>query len=179
MPILKVLSTNAISGSATEYQVVQTGYYRVLASAAASTVSFNGGPAITLVQNEAILLKSGAKPGQARITKAVDDSTADYQLGVNLGEMTNTHPFSVDDFIAVEDDGTSPAINSNFLSAGTVGKKVTAVTPNSISTDVDSSSAPADYSFAYSGKQAIVKRAVGITAGSGAIIVEEIQVVGG
>lgn len=151
----------------------------MLATAAASTVSFNGGPAITLVQNEAILLKSGAKPGQARITKAVDDSTADYQLGVNLGEMTNTHPFSVDDFIAVEDDGTSPAINSNFLSAGTVGKKVTAVTPNSISTDVDSSSAPADYSFAYSGKQAIVKRAVGITAGSGAIIVEEIQVVGG
>ena len=179
MPVLKVLSTNGISGSASEYQVVQTGYYRVLATAAASTVSFNGGPAITLVQNEAILLKSGAKPGQARITKAVDDSTADYQLGVNLGEMTNTHPFSVDDFIAVEDDGTSPAINSNFLSAGTVGKKVTAVTPNSISTDVDSSSAPADYSFAYSGKQAIVKRAVGITAGSGAIIVEEIQVVGG
>ena len=75
MPVLKVLSTNAISGSATEYQVVQTGYYRVLATAAASTVSFNGGPAITLVQNEAILLKSGAKPGQARIVKAVDDST--------------------------------------------------------------------------------------------------------
>ena len=50
MPVLKVLSTNGISGSATEYQVVQTGYYRVLATAAASTVSFNGGPAITLVQ---------------------------------------------------------------------------------------------------------------------------------
>ena len=100
MPVLKVLSTNAIAGSGTEYQVVQTGYYRVLATAAASTVSFNGGPAITLVQNEALLLKSGAKPGQARIIKAVDDSTADYQLGTNIGEMTNTHPFSVDDFIA-------------------------------------------------------------------------------
>ena len=58
MPVLKVLSTNGISGSASEYQVVQTGYYRVLATAGASTVSFNGGPAITLVQNEAILLKS-------------------------------------------------------------------------------------------------------------------------
>jgi len=57
MPVLKVLSTNAIAGSGTEYQVVQTGYYRVLATAAASTVSFNGGPAITLVQNEALLLK--------------------------------------------------------------------------------------------------------------------------
>ena len=179
MPVLKVLSTNSISGSGTEYQVVQTGYYRVLATAAASTVSFNGGPAITLVQNEALLLKSGAKPGQARIIKAVDDSTADYQLGTNIGEMTNTHPFSVDDFIAVEDDGTSPAIDSNFLSAGTVGKKVTAVTPNSISTDVDSSGASADYTYAYSGKQAVVKRAVKITAGSGAIIVEEVQVVGG
>ena len=61
MPVLKVLSTNAIAGSGTEYQVVQTGYYRVLATAAASTVSFNGGPAITLVQNEALLLKSGAQ----------------------------------------------------------------------------------------------------------------------
>ena len=51
------LSTNSISGAgATEYQVIQTGYYRVLATAAAATVSFNGGPAITLVQNEAILL---------------------------------------------------------------------------------------------------------------------------
>ena len=33
MPVLKVLSTNGISGSASEYQVVQTGYYRVLATA--------------------------------------------------------------------------------------------------------------------------------------------------
>ena len=93
MPVFKVLSTNGISGSASEYQVVQTGYYRVLATAAASTVSFNGGPAITLVQNEAILLKSGAKPGQARIVKAVDDSTADYTLGVHLGQRADTHPF--------------------------------------------------------------------------------------
>ena len=179
MPVLKVLSTNAISGSGTEYQVVQTGYYRVLATAAASTVSFNGGPAITLVQNEALLLKSGAKPGQAKIVKGVDDSTADYFLGQHLGQRADTHPFSVDDFIAVEDNGTAtPAIDSNFLSAGTVGKKVTAIRGNFISTDIDSSSASADYVYA-SGKQAIVKRCVKITAGSGAIVVEEIQVVGG
>ena len=59
--------------------------------------------------------------------------------------MSNTHPFSVGDFIAVEDvnSSTSPAIDSNFLSAGTAGKKVTAVSSNgtTISTDVDSSSA--------------------------------------
>ena len=177
MTVLNVLSTNAIAADATEYQVVQTGYYRVVATAGDATVSFNGGPAITLIQDQALLLKGG-KPGQARIVKGVDDSTADYQLGTNLGEVTDTHPFSVDDFIAVEDASTSPAINAAFLSAGTAGKKVTAATPNSISTDIDSSAASADYTYAYSGPQAVVKRCVQITAGSGAIIVEEVQVVG-
>ncbi|AOV60923.1 hypothetical protein T191209_091 [Synechococcus phage S-CAM22] len=178
MTVLNVLSTNAIAADATEYQVVQTGYYRVVATAGDATVAFNGGPAITLIQDQALLLRGG-KPGQARIVKAVDDSTADYQLGTNLGELTDTHPFSVGDFIAVEDASTSPAINSNFLSAGTAGKKVTAATGNTISTDIDSSSAPADYSYAYSGPQAIVKRCVKIAATGNAIVVEEVQVVGG
>ena len=178
MTVLNVLSTNSIAADATEYQVVQTGYYRVVATAGDATVSFNGGPAITLIQDQALLLKGG-KPGQARIVKAVDDSTADYQLGTNLGEVTNTHPFSVGDFIAVEDASTSPAIDSNFLSAGTAGKKVTAATGNTISTDIDSSSASADYTYAYSGPQAIVKRCVKIAATGQAIVVEEVQVVGG
>ncbi|AYR01840.1 YadA domain structural protein [Synechococcus phage S-E7] len=178
MTVINVLSTNAIAADATEYQVVQTGYYRVVATAGDATVSFNGGPAITLIQDQALLIKGG-KPGQARIVKAVDDSTADYQLGTNLGEVTNTHPFSVGDFIAVEDASTSPAIDSNFLSAGTAGKKVTAATGNTISTDIDSSSASADYTYAYSGPQAIVKRCVKIAATGQAIVVEEIQVVGG
>ena len=178
MTVINVLSTNAIAADATECQVVQTGYYRVVATAGDATVAFNGGPAITLIQDQALLLKGG-KPGQARITKAVDDSTADYQLGTNLGEVTNTHPFSVGDFIAVEDASTSPAIDSNFLSAGTAGKKVTAATGNTISTDIDSSSASADYTYAYSGPQAIVKRCVSIAATGNAIVVEEIQVVGG
>ena len=124
---------------ATEYQVVQTGFYRVVATAGDATVAFNGGPAITLIQDQALLLNSGGKPGQARIIKAVDDSTADYQLGTNLGETGDTHPFSTGDFIAVEDDSTSPAIDSNFLSAGTAGKKITAATGNTITTDIDSS----------------------------------------
>jgi len=178
MTVLNVLSTNAIAADATEYQVVQTGYYRVVATAGDATVAFNGGPAITLIQDQALLLRGG-KPGQARIVKAVDDSTADYQLGTNLGELSDTHPFSVGDFIAVEDASTSPAIDSNFLSAGTAGKKVTAATGNTISTDIDSSSASADYTYAYSGPQAIVKRCVKIAATGQAIVVEEIQVVGG
>ena len=178
MTVINVLSTNAIAADATEYQVVQTGYYRVVATAGDATVAFNGGPAITLIQDQALLLRGG-KPGQARIIKAVSDSTADYQLGTNIGEVSNTHPFSVGDFIAVEDASTSPAIDSNFLSAGTAGKKVTAATGNTISTDIDSSSASADYTFAYSGPQAIVKRCVKIAATGQAIVVEEIQVVGG
>ena len=178
MTVINVLSTNAIAADSTEYQVVQTGYYRVVATAGDATVSFNGGPAITLIQDQALLIKGG-KPGQARIVKAVDDSTADYQLGTNLGEVTNTHPFSVGDFIAVEDASTSPAIDSNFLSAGTAGKKVTAATGNTISTDIDSSSASADYTYAYSGPQAIVKRCVKVAVTGSAIVLEEVQVVGG
>ena len=177
MTVLNVLSTNAIAAGATEYQVVKTGFYRVVATAGDATVSFNGGPAITLIQDEAILLKGG-KPGHAKIVKGVDDSTADYTLGRHLHETSSSHPFSVGDFIAVEDDGTSPAIDSNFLSAGTVGKKITAVVGNFVSTDIDSSSASADYSYA-SGPQAIMKRCIKITAATSAVIIEEIQVVGG
>ena len=174
MTVLNVLSTNAIAADATEYQVVQTGYYRVVATAGDATVAFNGGPAITLIQDQALLIKGG-KPGQARIVKAVSDSTADYQLGTNLGEISDTHPFSSGDFISVEDASTSPAIDSNFLSAGTAGKKVTAATGNTITTDIDSSAASADYTYAYSGPQAVVKRAVKITVATQTCIVEEIQ----
>ena len=177
MSVLNVLSTNTVAAGATEYQVIQTGYYRVGSTAGAATVSLNGGPAITLVQNEFILLKGG-KPGQARIVKAVDDSTADYILGQHIHSTGDAHPFSSGDFIAVEDDSTSPAIDSNFLSAGTAGKKITAVTGNTIATDVDSSSASADYTYA-SGNQAIVQRAIKVAVTGNAIVLEEIQVVGG
>ena len=184
MTVLNVLSTNSISGSASEYQTVQTGFYRV-SSTSASTVQFGAGPAIQILAGTAVLLKGNAKPGQAKIVKAVKDSTADYVLGTNYPlETTNTHPFSVGDYIAVVDNSTDPGIDSNFLSAGTVGKKITAVSSNgtTISTDIDSSSASADYTWDPAGasnNQAIVQRAVKITAGSNTIIVEEVQVVGG
>ena len=178
MTVIRVLSTNDIAGGATEYQTVQTGYYRVLALAADSSVSFNDGPAAVVIHDQELLIKSGAKVGQARIVKATDSATAVYTLGTNLGERSDTHPFSVGDFIAVEDDGTSPAIGSEFLSAGTAGKKITAATGSTITTDVDSSAASADYTYAYSGSQAIVQRAVKIAVTGQAVIVEEIQKVG-
>ena len=173
MTVIKVLSTNSISGGATEYQTVQTGYYRVTAYSN-STVSFDDGPAIQIVDKTSVLIK-GSKPGAARILKATDAATAVYTLGHNLGEVGDTHPFSAGDFIAVIDDSTSPAIGSEFLSAGTAGKKITAITGSTITTNVDSSAASADYTYAYSGNQALVQRAVKITAGGADIVVEEIQ----
>ena len=60
MTVLNVLSTNAIAAGATEYQVVKTGFYRVIATAGDATVAFNdSGPAITLIQDQALLLKGG------------------------------------------------------------------------------------------------------------------------
>ena len=178
MTVLNVLSTNSVAAGASEYQVIQTGYYRVGSTAGAATVSLNGGPAITLVQNEFILVKGG-KPGQAQIIKAVDDSTADYFVGQHLSDTSANHPFSVGDFIAVVDNSTSPTIDSNFLSAGTAGKKITAASlTNMLSTDIDSSSASADYTHS-SGPKALVQRCVKIAAATSAVIVEEVQVVGG
>ena len=102
-------------------------------------------------------------------------------LGTNLGEVTDTHPFSVGDFIAVEDASTSPAIASptSYLLAPLARKSPLATGRTQSATDVDASSASADYTYAYSGPQAIVKRCVKIAATGQAIVVEEIQVVGG
>ena len=178
MTVLNVLSTNSIAACASEYQTVQTGYYRVGSTAGAATVSFNGGPAITLVQNEFILIKGG-KPGQAKIVKGVADATADYYVGEHVYDTSANHPFSVGDYIAIVDDSTSPAINAAFLSAGTAGKKITAIDVhnNILSTDIDSSST-STYTWS-SGPKARIARAIKITAATSAVIVEEVKVVGG
>ena len=179
MTVLNVLSTNSVAAGASEYQTVQTGYYRVGSTAGAATVSFNGGPAITLVQNEFVLIKGG-KPGTAKIVKGVSDATGDYYVGEHIQDTSANHPFSVGDYIAVVDDSTSPTIDSNFLSAGTAGKKITAVsTYNQITTDIDSSGASADYTYGQSGPQAVVKRCVKVAAVTSNCVLEEIQVVGG
>ena len=177
MSVIKVLSTSSVAAG-TAYATVQTGYYRVIATAGDATISFNDGPAIKILQDEALLINSGVKPGASRILKATDSATAVYTLGHNLGEIGNTHPFSTGDFIAVVDDSTSPAIGSEFLSAGTAGKKITASTGSTITTDVDASAAASDYTYAYSGSQALVQRAVKITVADQTCIVEEIQVMG-
>ncbi len=178
MTVLNVLSTNTVAAGASEYQTVQTGYYRVGSTAGAATVSFNGGPAITLVQNEFILIK-GCKPGTAKIVKGVSDATGDYYVGEHIQDTSANHPFSVGDYIAIVDDTTNPTIDSNFLSAGTAGKKITGISgTNILTTDVDSSSASADYTWS-SGRKALIQRAVKITAATSAVIVEEVQVVGG
>ena len=177
MTVIKVLNTNSISGGATEYQTVSTGYYRVTAYSN-STVSFNDGPAIQIVDKTSVLLK-GSKPGQAKIVKGVADATADYYVGEHVYDTSANHPFSVGDYIAIVDDSTSPAINAAFLSAGTAGKKITAIDVhnNILSTDIDSSST-STYTWS-SGPKARIARAVKITAGGADIVVEEIQVVGG
>ena len=120
----------------------------------------------------------GGKRGQAKVIKAVDDSTTDYYVGEHIQDTSTNHPFSVDDYIAVVDDSTSPTIDSNFLSAGTAGKKITASNfTNMISTDIDSSSASADYTWS-SGKKALIQRCVKITVATSPVKVEEDQVVG-
>ena len=55
-----------------------------------------------------------SKPGPTKIVKAVSDSTGDYILGHHIQATGDAHPFSTGDFIAVEDNETSPAIDSNF-----------------------------------------------------------------
>ena len=56
MSVIKVLSTNSVAAG-TEYQTVQTGYYRVIATAGDATISFNDGPAIKILQDEALLAR--------------------------------------------------------------------------------------------------------------------------
>jgi hypothetical protein len=51
MSVLNVLNTNSITASQSEYQIVNTGIYRVSATSA-STVQFNAGPAIQLLAGE-------------------------------------------------------------------------------------------------------------------------------
>ena len=77
MSVIKVLSTSSVSAG-TVYATVQTGYYRVIATAGDATISFNDGPAITVLQDEALLINSGAKPGASRILKATNAATAVY-----------------------------------------------------------------------------------------------------
>lgn len=176
MSVLNVLNTNSITASQSEYQIVRTGIYRVSATSS-STVQFNDGPVIQLLVGESILLK-GSNPGRAAITAATDSTTAVYTFGDrNSGVTGDTHPFSVNDYIAVID--AASVIDAAFESADTAGKKITATTGMTITTDINSSAATGNYTYTGSGAQAYVHRCVKITAGAANIVVEEVQIVGG
>jgi hypothetical protein len=175
MSVLNVLNTNSISATQSEYQVVNTGIYRVSATSA-STVQFNAGPAIQLLAGESVLLK-GANPGKAAITAATDSATAVYTFGDGaVGLTSGTHPFSSGDYIAIVD--AAAVLPAAFESAATAGKSITSTTSTTITTDIDASAATADYAYT-SGSQAYAHRCVKITAGAANIVVEEVQIVGG
>ena len=175
MSVLNVLNTNSITASQSEYQIIRTGIYRVSATSA-STVQFNSGPAIRLLAGESVLLK-GLNPARAAITAATDSATAVYTLGDGgVGLTGNTHPFIVGDYIAVVDSAS--VIDAAFESADTAGKSITAATSNTITTNINSSAASADYKYA-SGALAYVHKCIKITAGAADIVVEEVQIVGG
>ena len=63
------------------------------------------------------------------------------------------------------------------------GKKVTAITDTTITTDYDSSSASADYAVSsadiIAGTLPQIQRGIKLTAGSANVVVEQVQIVGG
>ena len=94
------------------------------------------------------------------------------------------HTFSADDYIETVDGGDTDGFVAALESAASGGKKVASATATTITTDIDASSA-SNYALsaadATAGNIPQVSRAVKLTAGSGSggVIVEQVQVVGG
>ena len=95
------------------------------------------------------------------------------------------HTFSANDYIQTVDGGDTDGFVAAFESAASSGKKVASATATTITTDIDASSASSDYALsaadATAGNIPQVSRAVKLTAGSGSggVVVEQVQVVGG
>ena len=168
-----------MSGSGTAYIVVKSGVVRAYA-ASASTIKFDEGPAITLAAGEAVLLSVG-KAKNAKIAAATD--AAAMVITAEGFSGGGRHTFSVGDYIETVDGGDTDGFTSDFESAASGGKKVTAITASTITTDYDSSAASGDYALsaadATAGNIPLVKRAVKCVAGSNAVILEQVQIVGG
>ncbi len=180
MSVLNVLDTQTISATGTGYIVVKTGVIRCYC-AAASSIQIDAGPAITLAAGEAILVYCG-KPKHAKIASATGDNPAVLTIqGYSNG---GRHTFSANDYIETVDGGDTDGFVAAFESAASSGKKVASATATTITTDIDASSA-SDYTLsaadATAGNIPQVSRAVKLTAGSGSggVIVEQVQVVGG
>ena len=179
MSVLNVLDTTTVSGSGTAYIVVKSGVVRAYA-ASASTIKFDEGPAITLAAGEAVLLSVG-KAKNAKIVGATDASSMVVTVEGFAGG--GRHTFSVGDFIQTIDGGDTDGFTSDFESAAASGKAVTAVTGSTITTNYDSSAASGDYALSAADSTAgnipVIQRVAKLVAGSNAVIVEQVQIVGG
>ena len=179
MSVLNVLDTTTVSGSGTAYIVVKSGVVRAYA-ASASTIKFDEGPVITLAAGEAVLLSVG-KAKNAKIAAATD--AAAMVITAEGFSGGGRHTFSVGDYIETVDGGDTDGFTSDFESAASGRKKVTAIPASPNTTDYDSSAASADYALsaadATAGNIPLVKRAVKCVAGSNAVILEQVQIVGG
>ena len=180
MSVLNVLDTQTISAAGTGYIVVKTGVIRCYC-AAASSIQIDAGPAITLAAGEAILVYCG-KPKHAKIASATGANPAVLTIqGYSNG---GRHTFSANDYIETVDGGDTDGFVAAFESAASGGKKVASATATTITTDIDASSA-SNYALsaadATAGNIPQVSRAVKLTAGSGSggVVVEQVQVVGG
>ena len=181
MSVLNVLDTQTISAAGTGYIVVKTGVIRCYC-AAASSIQVDAGPAITLAAGEAILVYCG-KPKHAKIAAATDANPTVLTIqGYSNG---GRHTFSANDYIQTVDGGDTDGFVAAFESAASSGKKVASATATTITTDIDASAASGDYALsaadATAGNIPQVSRAVKLTAGSGSggVVVEQVQIVGG
>ena len=183
MSVLNVLDTTTVSGSGTAYIVVKTGVVRAYA-ASASSIQFDDGPAVTLAAGEAILLHTG-KSKNIGVHAATNANGSVFSVG-GAGSGSGAggrHTFAVGDFIQTVDGGDTNGFGTDFESAASAGKKVTAVTDGTITTDIDASGAGSAYTISdddvIANTVPMLQRTVKLTAGSADVIVEQVQVVGG
>ena len=183
MSVLNVLDTTTVSGSGTAYIVVKTGVVRAYA-ASASSIQFDAGPAITLAAGEAILLSCG-KSKNVSVHAATNADPCVFSVGgAGVGSGAGgRHTFAVGDYIQTVDGGDTNGFGSDFVSAASGSKKVTAVTDLTITTDIDASGASAAYTLSdadiIANTVPQIQRTVKLTAGSANVIVEQVQIVGG
>lgn len=173
MSVLNVISTTTVASGGSAYVQMTSGIFRAT-TGTNCTIKINDGPAVVLKSTETLLI-SGGKARKAPIYKATDSATCVYTLGLP-GATTDTHPFAVGDYIAVVDSGS--VIPSAFESAAAAGKKVTAKTGNTITTDIDASAATEDFTHS-TGVPAQVVRVAKLEAIGAEVVFEQVQVVGG
>jgi len=172
---INVLDTQTVAAGATAYIIVKTGTIRCTC-ATASTIAIDDGPVIQLpaIAAGSTELYVG-HPKKARLSAATDAAT--MVVTVN-GGGTPAHNFAVGDFVATINGGDTN-FAAAFVSAASAGKKVTAISNTTITTDIDSSAASADYALA-TAQYAVnevpeLQRCVKLVAGAVDVVVEQVQ----